>query len=285
MRAALEKLGSSSLVHLDIKPGNIMLDRSRQPVLIDFGSTKRQGVDSVIHDTQVVALTHHFAPPELVQYRQIHAKIDTYSLGMVLLWMFQPESVVGAGLAARAQQQTMDQPVIDLAGDLAPLGRLINGLTRNAVPRRWGLNHLAAWLDERPFEAPDDAIVRQPAPEFEPFSLGPNRIASHADLLVAVADTERLQEVLVNDGGVPKQLLKLVRAQHGSGAAIGMEQITKRWLLEKQQAHLAAEAILPPLQPHAAPLRLGHANQPCRTARSRAAGPIACDRRPLVRGA
>ena len=243
MRAALEKLGSSSLVHLDIKPGNIMLDKGKQPVLIDFGSAKRQGVDSVIHDTQVVALTHHFAPPELVQYRQIHAKIDTYSLGMVLLWMFQPDSVVGAGLATRAQQQTMDQPVIDLAGDLAPLGRLINGLTRNAVPRRWGLSHLAAWLDGKPFEAPDDAIVRAPLPEFEPFSLGPIRIKTYAELLHALSDAEQVREMLVNEGAVPKELLKVVRTQHGAGAAKGLEQITKRWLLEKGQAQLAAEAL------------------------------------------
>lgn len=243
MRTALEKLGSSSLVHLDIKPGNIMLDRSRKPVLIDFGSAKLLGTRDVLHHTEVVALTRHFAPPELILDRLIHATTDTYCLGMVLLWMFDAERVVGRQAIERREQQTMGLPVIDLAGDLAPLGRLINGLTRSTVGRRWQLKHLAAWLEGRPFEAPDDEIVRQPAPEFEPFSLGPSRIKTYEELLVAVADTERLKEVLVNDGGVPKQLLKFVRTQHGSGAAIGMEQITKRWLLEKEQSHLAAEAI------------------------------------------
>ena len=49
--------------------------------------------------------------------------------------------------------------------------------------------------------------------------------------------------MLVNEGAVPKELLKVVRTQHGAGAAKGLEQTTKRWLLEKGQAHLAAEAL------------------------------------------
>jgi hypothetical protein len=243
MRAALEKLGSSSLVHLDIKPGNIMLDKGKQPVLIDFGSAKLLGTRDVLHHTEVVALTRHFAPPELILDRLIHSTTDTYCLGMVLLWMFDSERVVGRQAIERREQQTMGLPVIDLAGDLAPLGRLINGLTRSTVGRRWELKHLAAWLDGKPFEAPDDAIVRAPLPDFEPFSLGPNRIKTYAELLHVVSDAEQVREMLVNEGAVPKELLKVVRAQHGTGAAKGLEQITKRWLLEKGQAHLAAEAL------------------------------------------
>lgn len=82
--AALEYVHSQRIMHLDVKPANILLDEDDNAVLIDFGLAKQY--DSTGHQTSTtpVGISHGYAPLE--QYKQggveqFTPATDVYSLG------------------------------------------------------------------------------------------------------------------------------------------------------------------------------------------------------------
>ena len=85
--AALEYVHSQRIMHLDVKPANILLDEDDNAVLIDFGLAKQY--DSTGHQTSTtpVGISHGYAPLE--QYKQggveqFTPATDVYSLGATL---------------------------------------------------------------------------------------------------------------------------------------------------------------------------------------------------------
>ena len=90
--SALEYLHERKIMHLDIKPGNIMLRRKdNRVVLIDFGLSKHYDEQSgEATSTTPVGVSHGYAPLE--QYKQggvntFSPETDIYSLGATLYYM------------------------------------------------------------------------------------------------------------------------------------------------------------------------------------------------------
>ncbi len=87
------------LFHLDIKPGNIMLDRSGYAFLIDFGASKQKGVDGgMTSTTTAMSYTPGYAPMEQIEQdiNNIGPWTDFYALGATmyhLLTMNRPPSI------------------------------------------------------------------------------------------------------------------------------------------------------------------------------------------------
>ena len=87
--SALEYLHERKIMHLDIKPGNIMLrSKDNHVVLIDFGLSKHYDEQSgEATSTTPVGVSHGYAPME--QYKQggvstFSPETDVYSLGATL---------------------------------------------------------------------------------------------------------------------------------------------------------------------------------------------------------
>jgi serine/threonine protein kinase len=76
--AAAAKIG---LIHRDIKPGNILFDRSGTAKLVDFGLALILGTEEVMGD---VWATPHYVPPEKLQGLPDDLRGDIYSLGATL---------------------------------------------------------------------------------------------------------------------------------------------------------------------------------------------------------
>ncbi|MFN2588536.1 MAG: Stk1 family PASTA domain-containing Ser/Thr kinase [Actinomycetota bacterium] len=88
--AALERAHSSGLVHRDIKPTNIMVTRSGQTKVTDFGIARALGQSSdqtQMTQTGMVIGTAAYLSPEQAQGNPVDARSDVYALGCVLYEM------------------------------------------------------------------------------------------------------------------------------------------------------------------------------------------------------
>jgi serine/threonine-protein kinase len=84
LASALDSAHRHSLVHRDVKPGNILLEESTDHVyLTDFGVAKQttaRGLTSTGHFLGTV----EYAAPEQIEGGQVDARTDVYALGCVL---------------------------------------------------------------------------------------------------------------------------------------------------------------------------------------------------------
>jgi serine/threonine protein kinase len=79
---ALEYAHQQGVLHLDIKPGNIMIGQRGQPMLMDFGIARLMKEQS--EDSQEVIGTPQYMAPECISNGGVDVSTDLYSVGMVL---------------------------------------------------------------------------------------------------------------------------------------------------------------------------------------------------------
>ena len=84
---ALDFIHSRNIMHLDVKPANILINEQGEAVLIDFGISKHYGRDDRATTSTPVGISHGYAPLE--QYSKsgvstFSSATDIYSLGATL---------------------------------------------------------------------------------------------------------------------------------------------------------------------------------------------------------
>ncbi|KAF7045610.1 hypothetical protein CFC21_054692 [Triticum aestivum] len=78
-------LHQNHIVHLDLKPANILLDDNMLPKIGDFGLSRCFGEKQSQAITSKLIGTMGYLAPEFYTRRQITFKLDIYSLGMIII--------------------------------------------------------------------------------------------------------------------------------------------------------------------------------------------------------
>ncbi len=79
---ALAHAHHQGVLHRDIKPGNLLLDRDGTVWVSDFGLARKAEMDGVTQTGEIVGTLRYMAPEQLLG--QFHARSDIYSLGVTL---------------------------------------------------------------------------------------------------------------------------------------------------------------------------------------------------------
>jgi len=115
MLAIAEAMGCAhreGVVHRDLKPGNILIDRHDHPRIIDFGLAKRENKPDAFEPDTFVG-TPYYCSPEQAEFRADEAgpPTDVYALGAILYEMLtgQPP-LLGANYEETLEKVRTQQP-------------------------------------------------------------------------------------------------------------------------------------------------------------------------------
>lgn len=157
------------IVHLDLKPSNILVTVHGTPKVLDFGSARLLDYTADLTVTQQI--TPQYASPERLRGESPTIASDVYSLGLLLFevvsggWPFASRDSIIA-LAERAANQNQPIPLSKAAADDHPFRRRLKGdldaicakaLAYDAGERYITVNELAEdvrrFLDAKPVRA------------------------------------------------------------------------------------------------------------------------------------
>lgn len=167
---ALKSVHGKGLLHLDIKPANILFDERGRSVLIDFGVSKYVDSQKDSYTTSsLVGYSHGFAPLEQVNstISQLSPATDIYALGATLYCLVTGKIPPEASIV-------MDSGIPPLPAKLSD--EVKNAITKSMEPKRKDRPQdvdafIALLPDDAP--APDSTIIitkdpDEPAPAPDP---------------------------------------------------------------------------------------------------------------------
>jgi serine/threonine protein kinase len=115
----LEYAHAHGIVHRDIKPGNLLIDRSGVVKILDLGLARQQNDDQASDLTgsgQIMGTIDYMAPEQAVNTRSADYRSDIYSFGCTLWYLLTGHSVYDGDTALAKLLAHRDNPIPPLLG-------------------------------------------------------------------------------------------------------------------------------------------------------------------------
>ncbi|MEE3368686.1 MAG: serine/threonine-protein kinase [Planctomycetota bacterium] len=151
---ALHEAHSADIIHRDLKPANIMIDKRKEPIVMDFGLARRDtDAEAALTHTGTMMGTPSYMAPELIRgiKDQIGAPADIFALGVMLYEMSCGRKPFEGSLATVLSQILTEEPtpLEEVQPDIPPeLSRICAKAMSKAVETRYAsAGELAIDLD------------------------------------------------------------------------------------------------------------------------------------------
>jgi serine/threonine protein kinase len=255
---ALHHAHEQGVIHRDVKPGNLMLDRAGRVVVIDFGIA-RFFEDHTLTATGALVGTPLYMSPEQVTGRiELTPATDTYSLGLVLVELLTLRPPVAAGGREELLRRIVTKPLTPVRRASPAVPAALEAVAHTAAAKDPDARYptaaafaadLQAWLGGWPVAAKPYRVA---ADEAEIVAARPSWVLS-----VAVAHyfmgglliTFGLMSIIVAAGAsrMTNALVGAALVTPGIGlVAVGNGlQAARRWAWRASVASLAVAALLP----------------------------------------
>jgi len=119
--AGLQEAHEAGIVHRDVKPSNIILDKKGRPKLVDFGLAAVPGTDKLTKTGSTLG-TIGYMSPEQIQVKEVDQRSDLFSFGVVLYEMIAGQMPFKGDTEAAAMNSVLN----DIP---EPLSRYKSGVT------------------------------------------------------------------------------------------------------------------------------------------------------------
>ena len=190
--AALRYATKSNLIHLDIKPGNFLMDTNGIILLTDFGIARRiSHIEQGLYDGQVLRGTPTYASPEHFLCSDVDLRTDIYSLGATIFHLISGKYPYTGRTVAELSQQHLTAQFPEAL------------LVAKGIPEKWRV-------------AIRKMMEKNPDDRFQSY----DEIRDHfniVDAQITVTDTnEKLQPKAIgrrsipSSGGTPRDLFGLL---------------------------------------------------------------------------
>ncbi|HEX2061590.1 MAG TPA: protein kinase, partial [Thermoanaerobaculia bacterium] len=131
----LQAAHEQGIIHRDIKPQNVLIDAKGEVKLMDFGIARMAETPEGVTQQGLIVGTPHYMSPEQVQGKQLDARSDVYSMGVLIYEMlvgrrpFESSSLTGV-LTAHIMEKAV--PPIELRPEVS---REVNAIVMRCLEK------------------------------------------------------------------------------------------------------------------------------------------------------